>query len=166
MPTHHLLKRNQEIPESHKCWLEGLLWGSPVQPPAHSQYLIRQLWLCVAKSCMCPKTNCMLCLFNAGGLILDTLLQLKEWNKKGKPTSWVRCRIGNSYQGNIFKPKLSDSLTENKVYRRCFQATEVAKVVYSLKKNDTQIAHQCASSCEQRAEPLAWQKQQFSRPTK
>lgn len=59
----------------------GAALKAPVQPAAPRQYLVSQLWLCPAKSSKYPKTNCMLCLFNTWGLILDTLMQLKEWQK-------------------------------------------------------------------------------------
>lgn len=34
------------------------------------------------------------------------------------------------------------------------------------KEKDTQIAHQCPCSYQQRVESLTWQNQMFSRPTK
>lgn len=126
MPTHCLLQRKLGITESHKYWLEGLLWR--LQP---SLLLPGKTWSVscgfVQPSLLNAQIQTALGLFNMWGVSFQTRwCNSRNGRRTCKPSSsWIRHRIRISYYENIFRPRLCGSLTENKVYRRHLPATEL-----------------------------------------
>lgn len=128
----------------------GQLWKFPIQAPAHSPHQTRE-----SRDCwLSPLSN-----------ICSIIHWCNSRNDRRihETTSWTRHKNGNSYLGGILKPKRPVSPIENKAYERHFQATQLSSI--SRTKKVDKLHSRVPLSDQQRTEPLAWWKQQFSSPT-